>query len=244
MRTHTASRVALTAVALLLVVAAAAPARADSPGTSTNSPPAEKAEPEHGLGDHIELSTGFIAGRRNYAGTSFAFHDGAAGQLPGAGGLVEPLAAYPYSGVTVAGVRWDLRAVISHVRMTIGFGLPRTTFSSTQASGAYDVGGTERTVTAQSLDPYELRFGMGGEYAFGRVAIFADLLGDIHWLRTTLAVDGMQANYSATTFDFAASAGARVNLSKGFFLSAAAEVGIYGDIVWGAQLLAGFVIDV
>jgi len=240
MRTH--ARLALQLVAVMLVLSAGL-ARAGEV-VEVPAAPEEKAKPEPGQGDHVEFCTGFIVGGRNYRHTAFAFKDGSASQTAGAGGLVAPFAQYPYDGIVATGVRWDFRAIISHVRMTVGFGLPFPTLDGARASGQFDVGGVQRQVVSQSLQAYELRFGMGGEYSFGRVALYGDLLGDVHWVRTTLAIDGLTANYGATTFAFAAGAGVRVNLKGGFFLSTGAEVGFVGDIAWNAQLIAGFLFDV
>ena len=238
-----AQRTALPLFLAAIVGAAAAPAWA----SAETAPPAPEPSAEEtktvGLGDHVELSTGFITGARRYSSTSFAFRNGDAERLDGAGGLVAPFGKYPYDGIMVSGVRWDFRAVLAHVRMSVGFGLPFTSPSSERATGAFDVGGAQRQVSVQALQPYELRFGLGGEYAFGRLALYADLLGDVHIIRTALAVDGLQANYGATTFAFSAGAGARVTLKGGFFLTAGGEIGILGDVVWGAQLGAGYLFD-
>jgi hypothetical protein len=222
---------------LRLVLACAAVGLAAGTSRAESSP-----EPA-GVGDHVEFSTGFITGARTYHKTAFTLRDAETDGLGGAAGLSAPFGAYPYDGIFVSGVRWDFRAVLSHVRMTLGFGLPFASPSSAGSTASYDVRGTQREVSAQSLQPYEARFGLGGEYALGRVALYADLLGDVHIVRTTLAIDGAQANFGATTFAFSAGAGVRVTLRAGFFLSAGAEIGIYGDTVWGAQLGAGYLID-
>ncbi|MGC4116378.1 MAG: hypothetical protein QM765_17740 [Myxococcales bacterium] len=231
-------------LAVSVVLASGAAASAATP-EELESPPALTVPPEPeaklaGLGDHIEVATGFITGSRNYRTITFGL-EGAEDPLPSTSS--GRFRQYPYDGVLVSGVRWDLRAVVTHVRMGVGFGLPFAAVDSGRASGEVDVGGVTRQVAVQTLQPYELRFGLGGEYAFGRVALFADLLGEVHWLRTSLVVDGQRADYGVTAFRFAASAGARVALKGGFFLTATGEVGILGDVVWGAQLGAGYAFD-
>ena len=105
---------------------------------------------------------------------------------------------------------------------------------------SYSVNGTERSVSVRSLGTKDLRFGIGGEYPIGPVAPFVDLLGAVHWVSTTLAIDGAPVDYSSTGFAFAMRAGLRLHVRRWFFATAAAEVGLVGDETWGCELGVGF----
>ncbi|MDC3954481.1 hypothetical protein [Polyangium jinanense] len=212
------------------------------PERPTPPPPSVEEDSEEdgwANGDHFEFTMGFLAGQRSYSKTSFKFEEGTAEGI-GGGGLVEPFVKAPFDAATVLGLRYDLRLVMSHIRMTVGFDVPFPTYKVSDSTAVYNVSGTPRTVTVQSLSAKELRFGIGGEYAWTKVAIFADLLGGIHWVDTELAIDGYKADYGAMTFAFSGRAGARAHVRKWFFASVTGEVGIIGDIRWNAELSVGF----
>lgn len=200
----------------------------------------EEPEPEgFAQGDHFEFTMGFLAGQRSYSDTSFKFEEGTAEGI-GGGGLVAPFVKAPFDNATVLGLRYDVRLVMSFIRMTVGFDVPFTTYKVSDSTGVYDVSGTMRQVTVQSLSAKELRFGIGAEYPFKKVAIFADLIGGVHWVDTELAIDGYKANYAATNFAFSGRAGLRAYVRKWFFASASGEVGIVGDLRWNAEFSLGF----
>lgn len=203
---------------------------------------AEEEEPEptgYAQGDHFEFTMGFLAGQRSYSQTSFKFKEGTAEGI-GGGGLVAPFVKAPFDNATVLGLRYDLRLVMSFIRMTVGFDVPFPTYKVSDSAGAYDVSGTMRQVTVQSLSAKELRFGIGAEYPFKKVAIFADLIGGVHWVDTELAIDGYKATYGATNFAFSGRAGVRGYVRKWFFASASGEVGLVGDLRWNAEVSVGF----
>ncbi len=192
-------------------------------------------------GDHFEFTMGFLAGQRSYSDTSFKYDvEGGTAEGIGGGGLVTPFVKPPFDKTTVLGLRYDVRLVMSFIRMTVGFDLPFTTYKVSDSTGIYDVNGTMRQVTVQSLSAKELRFGIGGEYPFKKVAIFADLIGGVHWVDTELAIDGYKANYGATSFAFSGRAGVRAYVRKWFFATAAGEVGLIGDLRWNAEIGVGF----
>lgn len=203
-------------------------------------PPEEDEEPEgFAQGDHFEFTMGFLAGQRSYKQTSFKFEEGTAEGI-GGGGLVDPFVQPPFNVATVLGLRYDVRLVMSFIRMTVGFDLPFPTYKASDSTNPYDVAGTLRRVTVQSLSAKELRFGIGGEYPFKKVALFADLIGGVHWVSTELAIDGFKANYGATSFAFSGRAGVRAYVRKWFFATATGEVGLVGDLLWNAELSVGF----
>lgn len=190
-------------------------------------------------GDHFEFSMGFLAGQRSYKDTSFQFEGGAAEGI-GGGGLVAPFVQPPFDKATVLGLRYDLRLVMSYIRMTVGFDLPFSTYKASDSTGTYDVAGVQRKVTVQSLSTKELRFGIGGEYPYKSIAVYADLIGGVHWVDTELAIDGYKAEYGAASFAFSGRAGVRAHVRKWFFVTASGEAGFIGDIVWNAELSVGF----
>jgi hypothetical protein len=189
--------------------------------------------------DHFELTMGFIAGERRYGGESFAHERGGKG-IAGAGALVEPFGEAPYDRVLALGLRYDLRLVVSYVRMTVGVDFPFASFEPGDTRRTYDVAGVEREIVVQRIRPYELRFGIGGEYAFGRIVPFVDLIGEVDWVSTELAVDGTAVEYEASSFGFAARAGVRLYLREWFFIAAAGDLGIVGQRFWDAELTLGF----
>jgi hypothetical protein len=190
---------------------------------------------------HGEFTMGFLAGGRTYADEAFTYDNGA-GDIEGVGGLVEPFENAPFDRVLAFGLRYDLRLVVSYVRMTAGVDLPFASFQAADTRARYDVEGTDREIVVQELRPYELRFGIGGEYTFGPVTPFVDLLGSMHWVGATLSVDGERTVYRASAFGFAVRAGLRAHLRDWFFLSLSGEVGIVDDVLWGAELSVGFAV--
>lgn len=179
---------------------------------------------------HFEASMGFVAGQQSYDELRFSRESGPANAPP------EALQGAPYEGTEVFGLRYDVRLVVSHVRMTAGIDFPFTSFSAEDA--VRDTGVGVRRV--ESLKSYVLRFGIGGEYAFGPVAPFVDVLGSVHWVNTTLVFGGESAGYAASAFGFSARAGVRLQVRDWFFASIAGEVGILGPVRWGAELSVGF----
>src|SRR5579883_291800 len=131
---------------------------------------------------------GFLAGQRRYTQTPWTLNQ--SGALPGTSALVDPLKRAPYDNVSLFGVRYDARLVVSYVRMTVGFDLPFAATGLGDGEGRYTIGGVDRDVSVRSLHAHDLRFGIGGEYPIGPVAPFVDLMGAIHWTDTTLAIDG------------------------------------------------------
>ncbi|CAN5370037.1 hypothetical protein BH09MYX1_BH09MYX1_22500 [soil metagenome] len=187
--------------------------------------------------DHFEISMGFLAGQRSYTSTPFTMTSGG---TDGASSLVKPFQSTPYDRVNAYGLRWDARLVVSYVRMTVGYDQPFMQLRLGDGENSYAVGGTTRDVQVRSLRSHDLRFGIGVEYPVGPIAPFIDVLGSIHWVDTTLSIDGASHDYAATTVGFAARAGFRLHVRKWFFASLSGEVGMVGDERWGAELAVGF----
>lgn len=249
MRTRTIRTLAVALVAAAawalpaLAAAQTDPASSDERGAGDagrdDGPPARRffhAAPIHG-----EFTMGFLAGGRRYDDATFAYDHGA-GDVEGAGGLVAPFEGAPFDGVLAFGLRYDVRLVVSYVRMTAGVDFPFPSFAARDTVARYDVAGVEREVVVQELRPYVLRFGIGGEVTFGPVTPFVDLLGSVHWTGAALSIDGEQALFRTSAFGFAIRAGLRVHLRDWFFISVSGDAGLVGDVVWGAELSVGFAV--
>jgi len=185
--------------------------------------------------DHLAFSMGFLGAARDYRNAPFNVRDGAGARLLGADPRA-PFQQAPFDRLPVYGLRYDTRLVISGVRMTAGFDFPFASAAATQAN----IAGAERTITLASLRPYELRFGIGWEAPTRKIVPFIDLLGGVHWTTATLLVDGDAVNYASTAFAYSVRAGVRVDLRKAFFLAAAGEMGLGGDVRWGGEVVVGF----
>ncbi len=219
-------RLVLTLTAPLLLLAVPSLARAERLTTPDEN---------RAAGDHFELSFGFLAGQRSFKDRAFVYDHG-----PGSSNLADAFAQAPYDRTNVFGLRYDLRLVVSHVRMLVGLDLPFSVFNSRDTVRGYLVDGQQRQVMVQGLRPYELRFGLGYEHGFGPVAPFLDLVGAVHWDSTDLTVDGSPANYRTVGFGFAARAGVRLQLRRWFFVTASGELGLVGSSLWSADLSVGF----
>lgn len=181
-----------------------------------------------------EASMGFIAGQRRYSDASFASTNDVAASL------TAPFSNAPFDGTNVFGLRYDIRLIISYLRMTVGVDFPFATFRSVDTTAMYALDGKMRSVTVQSIRPYELRFGLGGELPVSIFAPFVDLIGAAHWANATLSVDDARAEYQAQSFGFSLRAGCRLHVKKWFFASLAGEAGLYGPVRWNAELSVGF----
>jgi len=56
----------------------------------------------------------------------------------------------------------------------------------------------------------------------------------------TAAVTASKVSYGSFGFGFSGRAGVRLHVRKWFFAAAAGEIGIIGDVRWGAELSVGF----
>ncbi len=177
---------------------------------------------------------GFLAGGRTYANSSFENTNGVAANLS------EPFLKAPFDYETVLGLRYDLRVVYSYIRGTIGVDFPFSTFAARNAMGTYTLDGRTVNVAIQSLRPYELRFGIGGEYPIWVFAPFVDLIGYAYWTNVGAAVNDAKVEFQARGFGFSDRAGTRLHVKPWFFVQLAGDVGIYGPTRWNAELSLGF----
>ncbi|MCA9616040.1 MAG: hypothetical protein R3B99_10855 [Polyangiales bacterium] len=177
--------------------------------------------------DHFELSMGFLAGQHRLHRARWS---GASNVDPSVFGRE------PFDRVEGYGLRYDLRLVVAHVRMTAGIDLP---FAS------YDVDATRTTIEGVRTEVPELKlfgfhFGIGAEYPLGPVAPFVDVLGGLDWATATIDRGGDPVEVEARDFGFRVRAGLRLHVRKWFFASMSGEVGLTGQPSWAAELSVGF----
>lgn len=223
----------LMALMLLPALAWAAPVTT-APDSPEDAPKSRKAKDET-EGDHWEFTFGFLAGQRDYSDTNFAYGEGEGSQ-----GLAEPFERAPFNALDVVGLRWEVRAVLNHVRMTVGYDLPFSNFSAHATKGIYEVNGKKIEVIPQSVNPHELRFGLGAEQQLGPVTPFVDLMGAMTWSDTDMSADGKSVVYRTNSFAYTVRGGLRYYLREFFFLTACGEYGFFGNVRWNAELSAGF----
>lgn len=106
--------------------------------------------------DHFELSMGFLAGQHRLRNARWS---NAATLDPSV------FAGAPFDRVEAYGLRYDLRLVVAHVRMTAGVDIP---------FAAYDVDATRTSLEGVRTEVPELKlfgfhFGIGAEYPIGPV---------------------------------------------------------------------------
>ncbi|MEM9073579.1 MAG: hypothetical protein AAGE52_34125 [Myxococcota bacterium] len=183
---------------------------------------------EIGAWDHFELSMGFVGGTRRYGELTY----NRSAQYE------EWLDEGPFENVSALGLRYDLRLVVSYVRMTVGVDIPFASFDSSQTVMMLD--GNETALT--KIRGWDLRFGIGAEYPFGAVAPFLDLIGDVAFAKATFVTGTRDDTISGRGFGFALRGGIRLHLRKWFFAAASAELGLVGSTRWGAELSVGFAI--
>lgn len=197
-------------------------------------PTAEPPERPNIARSYLQFTMGFLAGGRSYSNSSFESQNGVAPNL------TEPFVHVPFNSETVLGLRYDLRVVYSYVRGTIGVDFPFTTFAGREAVGQYPLNGQNVEVAIQSVRPYELRFGIGGEYPVWAFAPFVDFIGSAYFANVGAAVNGEKAEYRASGFGFSFRGGVRAHLQKWFFVQVAGDAGVYGPVRWNAELSIGF----
>lgn len=193
-------------------------------------------------GEHFEITLGFMVGQRAYDKLPFGHTDGPSdllgGRLPGV-----VTAGASLDDVLVYGLHWDMRLVVSHIRMTLGFDLPFPDPDAYATTRTHTIGGVDRDVAVLDVAPYELRFGLGGEIPAGIVVPFIDLIGAVHWVDLELASGPDTIRYDATRFGFSVRGGARLYVDEPVFVEVAGEAGIVGDTLWSATLAVGFSTD-
>ena len=214
-----------TRVWALLVFAAGAVARAASPDDS-----------------QLQLSFSMLATNLSYGDTPLAFKGGEGGELPGVSQMIEPFEAAPFSEVRAYGLRVENRCVIHHLRLGAGFQYALPRWSRRDVTATYSIDGVDRLVSADALSSKDVRLSVGADLPLGPVHLFGDLVGTLRFVSATLRVDGAAAKFAATTFGYAAEAGASVDIGDDLRVALQAERGLVGEQLWGAALSVIFAI--
>ena len=144
-----------------------------------------------------------------------------------------------YRNTPVTGPRWESRAVIHHTRLTLAYQIPFPVLDLDENPMTLETSDGLHQVQAEGLFAQEVRFGLGGEIPAQRFAPFVDVIGDLHIVTTTLAVDGQPMRFNSMSFSMVARAGTRIQLAEHWFVEASGEVGIVGPNQYGGQLMVG-----
>lgn len=191
-----------------------------------------------------ELTMGFAGSVLDPSTMPFVFQEGAAANVNGAMGLAAPFGGPSARQLITAGPAWEARAIQSHVRFTLGLQKPFAQFRQGSLDADVDAGGTALRVSPRSLSLWLVRFGLGGEYTFGRFTPFADVVGDIQLASADVSIDGQPGTFRSSAFGFSARAGARLQIDRYLSVGLAAEYGLIGSPRYGATLLVGWVLPI
>ncbi|MBM4779728.1 MAG: hypothetical protein GQE15_18645 [Archangiaceae bacterium] len=237
--------VALGGAVLLVGGAAFAIEAPDDDATVTK--PAPEPEPEATFA--YELTMGFAGSVLDPSAMPLVFQSGEAVNVPGATGLTAPFGGASLRQLITAGPSWETRAIQSHVRFTLGLQKPYAAFRQGSIDADVDATGSPLTgtpvhVSPRSLSLWVIRFGLGGEYTFGRVTPFADVLGDVQLATAEITVGGQPGTYKSSGFGFSVRAGARVRVDKYLSVGLAGEYGLVGTPRYGASLMVGWVFPI
>ncbi len=188
-------------------------------------------------GDHASIQMGFLVGQRNYTNTIFAREDGEDDR----GSRFQSIYQRPgFSNVFNTGLQWNALLRMSHVRMSVGFALPFSLLQPGDVQLEHEIDGKKELVRIQSLQPYEFRFGLGGEYSWGRFTPYLDLMGTIHVVHTQMSIEEISLDYASTHFSFSTRAGVRIRLRSYFYVDVYGEFGFMGSLTWNSGVSVGF----
>ncbi len=179
----------------------------------------------------FEVTLGFVGGYARYADLGFG------SPIPQGA-----LASGAATGLGMSGVRYDLRLVVSFVRMTVGADFTWGFLDPTNAR-TVDDGGTVRTVSDQRIFDGGLRFGLGLEANLDRVRLFADVIGTVHFVEAQIRLDTTSVTQVATGFSPGLRVGARVAIAEAFFAQIAVDGSPFGPTWVGGDLSVGFAIE-
>jgi hypothetical protein len=212
-------RTATAALVLFAGMGAAAPAHAD-----WDDP-------------HFEMGVGFLAGGRSYDAAPFALVEDDA-QLRGIAGLRRPFESSPYQTVSL-GPRIGATLVLDVIRVSGAWQRAYPTYANLQTVTAKNADGELLDARSTGLTTDEWRLGLGLEPRLEGPTPFVDLVGDIHKVNTTLAIDGERAAYRSEAFSMALRGGLRIPASDCIFVELAGEWGFAGPTDWGASIMVG-----
>jgi hypothetical protein len=187
------------------------------------------AEPRHR--DRLEVTWGFLGGKRSYAHQSFAFDEGDASPA-----LAAPFVGEPFDGVRVLGLGFEVRASINGVRAGIGGDWPYPEIAPDIMLAT--AGGPPARVRA--LETEELRLSVGYELMFGKTTAYVDVVGTAYQASAKVVVGDAQSTYSTEGFGFSTRAGVQYPIAKHYFAYTHGEVGLTEHVLWAMHLGLGF----
>jgi hypothetical protein len=187
---------------------------------------------------HIELTTGFRVTGHDFSDVPFALESGG-GELGELG--IAALAGDDVDGVEALGARVGVRLGLHPLRVGFGFDLPGHANVARRSSPAGGDG--SHTLRIERVSHWGFEVALGGEIPFDGYGdpggVYLDLVGSYHDIDAQLLIDGQRAVYTADTFDALLRGGVRIPVRDWLFVHVAAEVGLVGDTVWGAELGLG-----
>lgn len=186
---------------------------------------------------HMEFSFGYLGQWTDETQRALELKS-AEGNASVAGRITDPFLGRPSAGAIVSGPMFEVRAVSSYARFTLGARFPFANFRPSDTVSMVDLGGTQHEVLVRSMKLWDLRTGIGFEVPFERVTGFVDALGDVQFMTTQVMIDGAKATYAGTSFGLGVRAGARVQLNHLFF-QLAGEATLLGVQRYGGSFMAG-----
>lgn len=186
---------------------------------------------------HMELSFGYLGQWTDETNRALELKS-AEGNTALAGRITDPFLGKPFAGSIVSGPMFEVRAVSSYARFTVGARFPFANFRPSDTVAMVDIGGEQHEVLVRSMKLWDFRTGIGFEIPFERVTGFVDALGDVQFMTTQLIIDGAKATYSGASFGLGVRAGARVQVNHLFF-QLAGEATLLGVQRYGGSFMAG-----
>jgi hypothetical protein len=158
---------------------------------------------------------------------------------PFAGAITDPFLGRPFSGTVLSGATLESRVVYDGIRVTAGLRFPFMNFRPTSTAQVVNVGGVDREVLVRSVSLWDVRTGIGFEFATRRVTPYFDVLGDLQMMSTQLVIDGQPAKYQGTAFSLGGRVGVRFQFQHAF-LAVSAEGTALGPLRLGGSAQLGF----
>ena len=181
---------------------------------------------------HFDVMFSFLGGQRGYENATFGYSEGTAS--PALGGSFR---AEPFSGVAVAGPGGEATLVVDGLRFSFGVQSPYARLTSSQSTTR--IFGSP-TVQVHGLDIRELRYGLGLETKLDRLTLHADLMGTVDNVVARLTVGDKHSSYQSKNFSFSGRVGGQYEINDNYFVHAAIEAGLGGNIDVGGYAGVGF----
>ncbi|MFT3712091.1 MAG: hypothetical protein QM817_30990 [Archangium sp.] len=188
---------------------------------------------------HGEVSFGYLGQWSNESNRALELKPSQAGDPPFAGSITEPFLGNPFSGTLLSGATLESRVVYDGIRITAGLRFPFMNYRPSDTAQVVNVGGVPREVLVRSVSLWDVRTGIGFEFATRRVTPYFDVLGDFQNISTQLVVDGQPAKYQGTAFSLGGRLGMRIQMQHAF-IALSAEATALGPLRVGGSAQLGF----